>query len=142
MRLVLPDRIELSTSPLPRECSTTELRQQEAAAAPRPKARGNCHKGWRRARKVPGTPWRLFLCYGGAVSTARPAKIYFAWSCSSKIGAGERARHLLGLPSPRFFPQNQGHDPSALRGREGAACSGVAGEPRAAQGASAPAPGK
>src|ERR1700760_1916364 len=27
-KLVLPDRIELSTSPLPRECSTTELRQQ------------------------------------------------------------------------------------------------------------------
>jgi hypothetical protein len=27
---VLPDRIELSTSPLPRECSTTELRQQDA----------------------------------------------------------------------------------------------------------------
>src|SRR5260370_1283138 len=26
--LVLPDRIELSTSPLPRECSTTELRQR------------------------------------------------------------------------------------------------------------------
>jgi hypothetical protein len=25
--LVLPDRIELSTSPLPMECSTTELRQ-------------------------------------------------------------------------------------------------------------------
>ena len=25
---MLPDRIELSTSPLPRECSTTELRQQ------------------------------------------------------------------------------------------------------------------
>jgi hypothetical protein len=28
--MVLPDRIELSTSPLPRECSTTELRQQGA----------------------------------------------------------------------------------------------------------------
>jgi hypothetical protein len=27
-RLVLPVRIELTTSPLPRECSTTELRQQ------------------------------------------------------------------------------------------------------------------
>jgi hypothetical protein len=26
-KLVLPDRIELSASPLPRECSTTELRQ-------------------------------------------------------------------------------------------------------------------
>src|SRR5579859_4567405 len=37
-KLVLPDRIELSTSPLPRECSTTELRQREAAAAHRLKA--------------------------------------------------------------------------------------------------------
>jgi hypothetical protein len=38
---VLPERIELSTSPLPRECSTTELRQQFqwsliAAAVARP----------------------------------------------------------------------------------------------------------
>jgi hypothetical protein len=31
-KLVLPDRIELSTSPLPRECSTTELRQLKASA--------------------------------------------------------------------------------------------------------------
>src|SRR3984885_2688222 len=53
--MVLPDRIELSTSPLPRECSTTELRQQGAAGAP-PEARGNCHKGWQGARKVPGDP--------------------------------------------------------------------------------------
>lgn len=30
--MVLPERIELSTSPLPRECSTTELRQQPDAA--------------------------------------------------------------------------------------------------------------
>src|SRR5579864_8080894 len=28
--MVLPDRIELSTSPLPMECSTTELRQRAA----------------------------------------------------------------------------------------------------------------
>ena len=28
--MVLPERIELSTSPLPRECSTTELRQRSA----------------------------------------------------------------------------------------------------------------
>ena len=33
-KVVLPEGIELSTSPLPRECSTTELRQH---AAPRPK---------------------------------------------------------------------------------------------------------
>ena len=32
--LVLPDRIELSTSPLPRECSTTELRQRRGADMP------------------------------------------------------------------------------------------------------------
>lgn len=31
-RMVLPERIELSTSPLPRECSTTELRQRPGAA--------------------------------------------------------------------------------------------------------------
>ncbi len=46
--LVLPDRIELSTSPLPRECSTTELRQQRdwrgPARKPRPNAGGSCHK--------------------------------------------------------------------------------------------------
>src|SRR5437773_5986608 len=30
--LVLPERIELSTSPLPRGCSTTELRQHRARA--------------------------------------------------------------------------------------------------------------
>jgi hypothetical protein len=29
---VLPVRIELTTSPLPRECSTTELRQRALAA--------------------------------------------------------------------------------------------------------------
>jgi hypothetical protein len=29
MMMVLPERIELSTSPLPRECSTTELRQPD-----------------------------------------------------------------------------------------------------------------
>jgi|SRR6185312_3937837 hypothetical protein len=35
-KLVLPERIELSTSPLPRECSTTELRQQTGFGNPNP----------------------------------------------------------------------------------------------------------
>jgi hypothetical protein len=35
-RLVLPDRIELSTSPLPMECSTTELRQRAPDQENRP----------------------------------------------------------------------------------------------------------
>jgi hypothetical protein len=45
---VLPDRIELSTSPLPMECSTTELRQhapirESAKKAPTRRA-DPCHK--------------------------------------------------------------------------------------------------
>ena len=36
-KLVLPDRIELSTSPLPMECSTTELRQHAPDIRNRPK---------------------------------------------------------------------------------------------------------
>jgi hypothetical protein len=36
-KLVLPDRIELSTSPLPMECSTTELRQRAPDSENRPK---------------------------------------------------------------------------------------------------------
>ena len=48
--LVLPDRIELSTSPLPRECSTTELRQHALDIAENRSRRhrrgtaGTCHK--------------------------------------------------------------------------------------------------
>jgi hypothetical protein len=36
-KMVLPDRIELSTSPLPMECSTTELRQRAPDQENRPK---------------------------------------------------------------------------------------------------------
>ena len=52
--LVLPGRIELTTSPLPRGCSTTELRQQKSGAVRRvaPEAGGNCHKGSQGARIV------------------------------------------------------------------------------------------
>jgi hypothetical protein len=38
--MVLPDRIELSTSPLPRECSTTELRQQSAGPKQKRREKG------------------------------------------------------------------------------------------------------
>jgi hypothetical protein len=57
--MVLPDRIELSTSPLPRECSTTELRQHGAASA-RPKraetaTRGGSAQG--KSRGPTGPDW-------------------------------------------------------------------------------------
>ena len=45
--LVLPVRIELTTSPLPRGCSTTELRQRQAGCENRPMGKGRerdpCH---------------------------------------------------------------------------------------------------
>ena len=43
--MVLPHRIELWTSPLPRGCSTTELRQQKALRQRIIFARANCHTG-------------------------------------------------------------------------------------------------
>jgi hypothetical protein len=54
--LVLPVRIELTTSPLPRECSTTELRQRDGLKRGNigklPKPRDPCHR-------VPrGASWR------------------------------------------------------------------------------------
>src|SRR3954447_7639019 len=68
-KMVLPDRIELSTSPLPMECSTTELRQharyrrigpkrryRRAVLATRPplvQARGGAGKGSKRSKMTP-----------------------------------------------------------------------------------------
>ncbi len=42
-RLVLPERIELSTSPLPRVCSTTELRQLSGQGTGEPRVRAPLH---------------------------------------------------------------------------------------------------
>ncbi len=49
--VVLPVRIELTTSPLPRECSTTELRQR-LARDPR-KRRGPAHEERQQKRGDP-----------------------------------------------------------------------------------------
>src|SRR5204862_954994 len=55
--MVLPDRIELSTSPLPMECSTTELRQRAPDTGfgqkGRYKAADACHKAPSRASVGP-----------------------------------------------------------------------------------------
>src|SRR3979409_398422 len=61
-RMVLPDRIELSTSPLPMECSTTELRQHATDAGIGPKAPCKVRRSfpqahWPRKRGAPaGSP--------------------------------------------------------------------------------------
>src|ERR1700722_3357838 len=91
--MVLPDRIELSTSPLPMECSTTELRQHAPGSRTldrknRPKKgstrRGDpCHKVRGRARR------------GRAAFPGRRAKYRPGW-----LAPG-------GAPVPR----SGGHDP-------------------------------
>ena len=74
---MLPGRIELSTSPLPRECSTTELRQPAAA--------GRRVYRWR-ARRVDGAG----ECHSraGAASDragGRPAPIPFPADCRQRL---------------------------------------------------------
>jgi hypothetical protein len=60
--MVLPDRIELSTSPLPMECSTTELRQHARIRdrPNRPCRRADpCHKAPAHASARTGPPCHL-----------------------------------------------------------------------------------
>ncbi len=82
-RLVPPDRIELSTSPLPRECSTTELRRRNGDAGTVPTApptkradpatRGVAVQGDRQAVDRENTPRR-----GGPASpNADPSPLVF-----------------------------------------------------------------
>lgn len=85
--MVLPDRIELSTSPLPRECSTTELRQQTGhrenrPSGPRPSAGGSCHK------VSPGAS-----AAAGCSGQERPS----CWGKSTKITALPDQRPSFGL---------------------------------------------
>ena len=65
--MVLPDRIELSTSPLPMECSTTELRQHAREARIGPKGPD------RRAVLATRTP--LAQARGRVIQAAKTAKI-------------------------------------------------------------------
>jgi hypothetical protein len=81
-RLVLPDRIELSTSPLPMECSTTELRQHAPDYENRPKGPSRradpCHKGTGFASA--GRP-------SGVPKTAKSARNHVLSSRFAGIGA-------------------------------------------------------
>jgi hypothetical protein len=71
--VVLPVRIELTTSPLPRGCSTTELRQRRAVEISKSGCgheRGDpCHKGQNGASAAPR--WAPFPRRGTAISWAR-----------------------------------------------------------------------
>ena len=81
-KVVLPDRIELSTSPLPMECSTTELRQharymKESALKAPYQAGGSCHKdpsgaSTRAGREGAKIVKNRRLLLAGACNEARP----------------------------------------------------------------------
>ena len=61
---MLPEWIEHSTSPLPRGCSTTELRQHNAGRQQAPRERvGNCHKpnAGRKAKPLAGSVHRRII---------------------------------------------------------------------------------
>lgn len=69
--MVLPDRIELSTSPLPMECSTTELRQHVLVKNRAPE--GACQAG----RYLPQAP---LLCKHTSLVKTRKSGRYRAKS--------------------------------------------------------------
>src|SRR5580704_18147461 len=75
--LVLPVRIELTTSPLPRGCSTTELRQPPDEMNALKNRGDHCHMGGIRASAPPGRPIHI--------SPDRWAAL-IAWMLSVRVG--------------------------------------------------------
>ena len=87
MMVVLPERIELSTSPLPRGCSTTELRQRDARAGgqgideapPLGKASGRQPTALPRRGNITGGLWHQVL----GTRICRPCLAVMVWHGST-----------------------------------------------------------
>jgi hypothetical protein len=188
----------LNCRPLPYQGSALPLSYgSRGRRCPAPEARGNCHKGWQGARKVPEAPRGAFRATGGTdplrdprsrndpKCAPRPERNQrfptLHGGCSSKnrwrtaknLGggsvAGGRCLLLSLMPALHFAARGSGHqpslpappllhppllglpcrasslkprhDPSTVRGGTGAARSGAAREPCAAQGPVASATG-
>ena len=71
IELVLPHRIELWTSPLPRECSTTELRQQALRPYHRPRRRISSAEGLESGAILATALMGAQAGFGGAPRAAR-----------------------------------------------------------------------
>src|SRR2546430_13718449 len=99
--MVLPDRIELSTSPLPMECSTTELRQRAPDTGfgqkGRYKAADPCHKAPSRASGAP------------ACGVVKSGNEEAAAACFSRLSCGP-IRLPICSPSAASAPDGADHD--------------------------------
>ncbi len=90
---MLQERIELSTSPLPRECSTTELLQLYRKRGWKPQARV---AAIRRSAGYVTQPDRIGKMRGGA--TGKRRRLFAIGKCANP---GRRARRALSL-APRM----------------------------------------
>ena len=90
--LVLPVRIELTASPLPRECSTTELRQRSHPAHRSPAAGRPVQWKMQGCGCRPGGP--VDGCHGGRGVRQRRRR------CSSRAGP-RRQQHFSAVPTRR-----------------------------------------
>ena len=102
---MLPDRIELSTSPLPMECSTTELRQRaryrgESVQMAAHQAAGSCHKGpagasTRAGLNGPKIVKNCHLLPAGSFEAVDLGQIGFPTVCGRCPGAESQLRTAL-----------------------------------------------
>ena len=99
-KLVLPDRIELSTSPLPMECSTTELRQHARYPGNRPKRPPT-------RRPVLATRAPLAQARGQAGKGSKSSKILGLLSTGC-FNAVKPQGNPKDLPTPARFPTTRG----------------------------------
>ena len=121
-RLVLLERIELSTSPLPRECSTTELQQRtgpEAAVVLAPPAGG---RNPRAPRRVPGrysVPSAASRVAPGGISRPRPHAARSGPSPPPWLPSARPRRPLPADARPHLPVGRPGAGSAAARRRRG-----------------------
>lgn len=93
-KMVLPDRIELSTSPLPMECSTTELRQRAPDHENRPKG------PYKAGRSLPQGP-------GARKRADRAAGVFRRLNQCRLPIAGPKSLNCGSDPVPGFFSRRR-----------------------------------
>jgi hypothetical protein len=118
--MVLPHRIELWTSPLPRECSTTELRQRRRRAGREPgpaERRGKCHTGVSGARIGDGPEGRNLQRGLGLCTRDNSAAAALRFGPMTQGKSSERERRAERLAAA--LKENLKRRKAQARGRAG-----------------------